>query len=400
MAKLRIDRASMAVALLLCALTACGRGGLGSTGTSIDGRDAERAIDTRLTPLLKNANPQMTVAKAVCPGRLDLSPGKTGRCTLTVDGVGVPVKVVGATDGRHGFSVSLDGNVYVGARLDQFVDALLVKTYGAKAAAHCEPPSIRTVAPGASFSCRVSGSAHLASVELRALPSGEVAVVSPSDLELAAGGWINDAVRKHKAKASVVISGTDVAAKIDDTMGAQMAANGESAHLGRARCPSQVDLTGSARAVCAVAFHGQDLHVAVWIDDDIAGFRTELRDVAINRSLVGRYAENELNGRIATKGLAAKVDVACAPGYVVVKPGDSFYCPMTVTGGKGRLQVTVEDTEGHVKWRAVDLGGSGPAVTGGGLSGLNTEAPVFPNGVRPHGRLRPLLRGGTLVQQT
>jgi hypothetical protein len=162
---------------------------------------------------------------------------------------------------------------------------------------------------------------------------------------------LSRALDAHRKGAATIMSGADVVSLIDRELKDDPRATAVAMHL---TCPPSLDLTNEKRGICTAEIAGanQPRRLWVWIDDHV-GLRVLPIDAMVDRSEIGRRAQEDLNRRLAAGGFAPDAIVHCEPGVYVAEPPATFECPTTSAGKRYRLVVTIEDPSGAVQWKAV-----------------------------------------------
>jgi hypothetical protein len=156
---------------LLFATAGCAGSASAAFGSDVDGHAVERAIDTKIMPSIRSQEPNLTIAPSVCADALDVSNGKIAHCTVSIDGVPIPIRVVynGPPDD---FKADLDGRLFPMADVERMEDRVLLKSYGVTARVSCGKPIVRLYRSGSDFRCAVTGSPKVTRLHLRATPLG------------------------------------------------------------------------------------------------------------------------------------------------------------------------------------------------------------------------------------
>lgn len=317
---------------------------------AVYGTDVQQKIDENIAPMLRSYDPSLKIAPAQCDSVIPLSHDLTGRCTLAVDGVPLDIHVTSEAPPK--FNVDFGGAYFFEmAKLEQMAQRDLYVNHAVRAVVHCGNPRVRLLQPGTTLTCTVAGSPVLKSMAIKTLANGNVLFPNPPGLK-ATSAIPDSLLTLHKQGAPVVAGGRDVEAFITQVFA--VAQNG--AHV-VAHCPGSLDLTGHRRGVCTVPIRGLQApqRLAVWIEDD-RGIMVRPIDIAIDRSKLQNLAQAGLNRRLADNGHAAKVVVHCPAGLALVTPPMTFDCPMTVSGKRYKLVVTIKDFKGTATWRGVPVG--------------------------------------------
>jgi len=150
------------------ALGACSlRVTTGHFGDDVSGSQVQQAIDYNIGAVLQSYDQRLTILPSLCASRLDVSKGKIAYCTLTVSGVSLPVRVVYSGPDPQGFKANLGGDFFEKSTIESFVEKQLHLSYGITAIAHCPGYPVQLIAPGAMFSCAVSGASRVRTVRLK-----------------------------------------------------------------------------------------------------------------------------------------------------------------------------------------------------------------------------------------
>jgi hypothetical protein len=339
----------------LVLLMACSvRLSAGVYGDDIPGATVEKSINDRILLNLRGELPQHKFSEAKCPERINLSGGKVAHCSFTIDGVSIPVRIVYEGPDPQGFKANLEGFIFPVPMVEKYADSAM-RQYNFQAVAHCGPPAIRVYPAGTNFYCAVSGVPHTTRLHIKTTTSGQLFFFRPDAVPIpAAEQWMGDALHEHKLGQATIVNGQSTAAYIDQSIEADMSAAPASGAVGKARCPARLDLSGKSRATCLVAFSGSDARFTVWIDDAV-GFRVRRADAIIDKATVERLAMADLNRRLVDNGNPPGAVVVCGRGFIVVKPPGVFYCRLAGDGLTGKLQVSVSDWRGTMRWRGVGV---------------------------------------------
>jgi hypothetical protein len=149
--------------------------------------------------------------------------------------------------------------------------------------------------------------------------------------------------RAHLAGKESVIRGSFVEAFLDQAVAGA-----------KARCPTQVDLTGSKRATCITGVNGYDVRQSVWIDD-AGDVHWQPRDAVLAMPHVKVQAEKLLNEMLREDGSSSIALVDCGSGTRVISVPARFNCELTIDGkpfmrGSDRTVVRVDVHDGSGKF--------------------------------------------------
>lgn len=337
-------------------LSACFRPGY--YGDNVNGRSVERTIDSSIIPLLRSNDPKLTIQPSRCPDRIDVSHGKTASCTLVVNDVPLPVRVIYGGPPQQ-YRVSLPGSFFETRSIERFIEAHLT-SYGVTAIARCPGPAVSVIAPGTTFTCKLDGSAGPKSIQARVGDNGLLTLTNPAglhsnQLERA----LTEVSRRHRSGARVVVAGSLLSSFIDNAISKELATYwGPRRDVGKARCPSSVNLTGTKRALCFGSVDGHDVRYAVWIDES-GSFHYQRLDAIISMALLKEETEKNLNQSLEEHGFSTVVKVDCGTGVVVVPAPSHFFCKLMLGTKPARLLVEVENYP--VRWRSNPLLDMGPS---------------------------------------
>jgi hypothetical protein len=290
---------------------------------------------------------------------LDLGAGKVAYCTISINNVPVTVGVV--YDAKTDKLSLAQASFYEFDRLEQLEKASLLSDYSISADVHCPGARYQLIPVGTILTCSVTGSPGVASLRLRAEPNGNVFTFNPSGTTSPA--WITDALKVHAAGNQTILDGAVVARWDQDALKNSMIAGGNPATTVSVTCPEKLDLSGTNHAVCTVLLSGLTMHREVFIDP-VKGLDARSMDAAIDQQKVQRMAQDDLNARLQQNGLQADAVVHCSSGLIVVTPPGVFYCDATAGGKTYKLEVSVEDAKGTVRWRAVSPDEVHPQASG------------------------------------
>ncbi len=157
--------AALPACALLAALAAC------ASGDRVPAAGVQRAIDQKIAPALRARDPSATIQPSRCPDPLELGPQMPARCTLTVDGVALPVIVEYAPPPHH-FNLRMDGTFYEPAEIADFIERSLLWNYGLRVTAHCPGKTVELLKTGTTLDCTVAGTRALSSVHISVLKRG------------------------------------------------------------------------------------------------------------------------------------------------------------------------------------------------------------------------------------
>ncbi len=142
--------AALPVCAFTAALAAC------ASGDRVPAGDVQRAIDRKIVPALRARDPNVAVEPSRCPDPLEVAPQMPARCTLTVDGVALPILVESAPPPHH-FSVRMDGTFYEPAEIATFIERSFLWNYGVTVKAHCPGTKVELLMTGTTVDCTVVG---------------------------------------------------------------------------------------------------------------------------------------------------------------------------------------------------------------------------------------------------
>ncbi len=157
-------------------------------------------------------------------------------------------------------------------------------------------------------------------------------------------------VKAHDAGARAFVSAAVIDHWLDSNMSVRKAVLASGIHVGKAKCPDPLDLTGDKRAICTVTINGQALHLAVYIDDQSVQWRqieaVVSRDL-LQKVLQGMYASETSPGGSGT------VAVRCGTGVVVVRIGGELTCQILSGPIKRTVLFDVQDSNGRGQFRTM-----------------------------------------------
>jgi hypothetical protein len=157
--------AALPVCAFVGAFAAC------ASGERVPSATVQRAIDQKIVRALRARDPNATIAPSRCPDPLELAPQQPARCTLTVDGVALPILVEYAPPPHH-FTVRTDGTFYEPAEIAGFIERSLFANYGLTVKAHCPGKKVELLMTGTFVDCTVAGTHALSSVHISVLERG------------------------------------------------------------------------------------------------------------------------------------------------------------------------------------------------------------------------------------
>ncbi len=345
----RLTTAICAAALTAgCAIPMVFNDSPGNDGDNVSGRDVEHAIDTKLAPSLKSADSNLKIAPARCAKRLNLSKGKTGYCTLPVDGVKLPVRVVYVDADPQGVRANFDGDFLETSAMDSAVAQQLKLYDGITASVRCPGPPVRVLKQGVYITCPIEGSTRITTVLLKTVGDGKVYVYPPTHLSPAISQFPGNAFAKHNQDEPVILTGPQLDAYLNRFYLPTL-------HMdrpGTVACPSTVDLSGENHVICAIHWQGNlTQHIDMFlVTDNYAVYRQE---AVIDRRHVEQAVEQELDRESVDQGDPADAKVDCGPGLKVVAVRARFNCPATAYGDSYTIIVTVLNANGLVSWYAL-----------------------------------------------
>jgi hypothetical protein len=338
--------------LLVFALNACAVR-TGFLGDDVNGADVQRTIDTRLSTILKSESPKLAIAASRCPAHIDVSNGKVAYCTLDIDDVAIPVRVVYRTGGPQSYAVDLGGFIFAIPDLERTTNLLFRVRYGFHVSTHCGSPKVRLYRPGTIFRCPIVGLPNVSTIRFRTVANGQVFTYNPPGLQSETSRWLSLLLKEYNSGAITMASGAEAAKFIDSDIKIENAVAPSLHQVGRVRCPPSIELTGRKRGICLVSADGKDLRVSVWIDRK-DGFKYRPLDEPIDMQHIAETATQDLNRRLIASGNPGDALVGCGTGIVIVHPPTKFYCALRAGGGSGRLEVEVY-AQGGLRWRGVDM---------------------------------------------
>jgi len=334
------------IALTLGGCAAHARVSVHRFGDNIDPRSVEHTIDLTIATQLRRYDPTLRFEQSRCPDHIDVSLGKTAACTLPVNDVALPVNVTYGGPPQQ-YNVNLPGSFYLKSHVEEFIAGKL-RARDVNATVVCPGASVSVLAPGASVVCSIVAPGLRETVSITAGRDGSLGYGLPTQMHTTPLDQALVAVsRAHVAGKPSVISGSFVEAFLDQAIPGA-----------KARCPSQVDLTGSRRATCITAVSGQDVRQSVWIDG--AGNVHWLPlDAVLAMPHVKVQAERLLNEMLREDGSPSIAQVDCGSGSRVIAVPANFNCALTIDGkplmqGGDRTVVRVEVPDGSGKFN-IDL---------------------------------------------
>lgn len=332
--------------LLLSALAACTVHVSTGTVGVINGRDIEKDLDSNLLTFVKSTYPSFRAQPSKCPETVDVSHGKTGRCSMTVEGVTLPiwVRFNGPPDR---FKANFDGSLYDRATDQRFIETTLMRKFGIRATAHCHEPIITTRRAGTKFNCAVAGSRAVSTVQVLANADGLFMFDPPG---LARPSFESTAISRHRANSTVLISKAHLESIIGDFVAGEGRAAGMTARLGRPTCPIYNNLTGVRHVVCTVPIQSHVVRYDVSISNKV-GFQINVLDAVLSTKQLVQLTERTLNQQRAINGDPANVSVDCGNDETIVAPvNGEFKCKVYVDGKSGHFSVLVRDSNGVVNF--------------------------------------------------
>ena len=331
-----------------CALRA------GYYGDDINGAAVERTIDANLAPLIRSYDPSLKIEPAKCAAHLDLSHGKTATCSMSVNGVALPLVVKYQGPAPQGYVVNLPGSFFERRTLERGVT--LAVALGQVSAINCPMAPVAILAAGTVLVCKAQHAGGVVPIRVRIGQNGHVdfgptGKVAETPLEHA----INVAVRKHNSGKPTQMQGSLLAQFIDISLRAEM--SHRAVAIGPTVCPSMLDLTGARRGACAISIAGRYARVAVWIDRSNNGTLHWLQiDALVELSHLSNLVTGQLNASLQQNGYTSVASVNCGSGTIVVPAPGVIICSLQLDGrpdiSNGVLQevrVDVLDGAGRVK---------------------------------------------------
>lgn len=317
---------------------------------AVDGKSVQRKIDESITPLLKVYDPSLKIGRAVCEPIIVQEKGTMGTCTLTVNGVPLDIRVVGAPAPEL-FKVDFAGRFFFTMPyVERLTEKELADTYGVSASVNCGAPRVRLLKPDEKFSCALTGIPGHTSIDLNGTSRGQIFFPKLKGLR-ERNSFADVALSLHEHGKATTVKGSDVvrfAMLSSGTTGAQQKFS--------VVCPPVLDLTGTKHGMCNVVYLGVEKpqRLDVWIDET-SGLSIRPIDAVVDRKKVERMAQDDLNRRLSDNGDKPDAAVSCDPGILVVQPPSTFDCRATADGKRYRLVVTVSDYRGNVGWKGVPI---------------------------------------------
>ncbi len=333
-----------ATSLLL--LTACLEAQSGYFGDDVKGADIQQVIDSQIAPYISSYDSKLKVDPSECPTNLDVSKGKAAYCTLPVDGIALPVKVVYSGHPPQGATANLDGSFFEVKGIESMLERDLNVAYGISAKAHCPGTVVQVLRPGTRFTCSVTGAPLVKAVHVTVLKQGYLTQDPVPGLK-PRRTLVEDVIARHKLGQPVHLSGRDLAAYLERTL--PLPPNSSRLTVG---CPQNIDLTGNRRAVCHVDVR-KDVaqRMGVWIDS--GGLHSIPIDAVIDKRRLQDFAEQSLDDALAGHGFPADAVVDCGSGYIAVAVRGQIKCNASATGKAYVMVATIKDYHGAVQLRFV-----------------------------------------------
>jgi hypothetical protein len=319
-------------------------------GVEALGTDVQKTIDTTLARLLKSADQRLIIKPSSCPQLIDVSGGKVSWCTLTVDNVALPVRVVGS---GASFKVNFVGTFYERSIIEKTVANIIKESNGLSLAAHCPGKVVELLPDYATFICGLTGSPIARSARVRAMPKGRIFVYNVPGLK-SLSRIPDNVLTLHKNRKHVSVDGKVVVAFIKSGIAANPIVSNQ---LNKTiiTCPDRLDLTGTKHGVCLARIRETDVvqRIDVWIDD-VEGFGTRPLDAVLRGDKVQALIEQDLNARLRDNGDAPDAGVTCRIGRFSAPVHSQFSCAATVAGKRYNMMITVQDYTGRLSWHGVE----------------------------------------------
>ncbi|MBV8281746.1 MAG: DUF4333 domain-containing protein [Candidatus Eremiobacteraeota bacterium] len=324
----------------------------GTFGDNLDVNEVKHTIDTKLGGYLASYDSGLKIGPSRCPDHIDVSGGKTARCTLEVDGGELPIRVVYFGPPQN-FKANFDGVFVEMNRVEKLEQEQLLNDYRISAKVHCPGSRVALLKVGATFKCAVEGSPKVSSVAVKVLnDKGMIYTYDPpgltKDEPFAAP------VAAHRQGQRSVVDGRALEHWITTSARILNSVTSTRKHNLSASCPTMVDLSGKNRAVCILSVDEYHVRQAVWIDN-VNGIRSRPLDALVDKTYVQRFAQNDINNRLTEHGLQPDAAIDCGTGVIVVTPPATFNCKMTGGGRKFRLEVVVDDASGGFRSHAIPI---------------------------------------------
>lgn len=316
---------------------------------TLSGASAEKIVFAQVVAPLRSFDSSLAISAPSCPNTLDLSNGKIGYCTLTVNGETekVPLAYLKAA---HQFGVPAS-SVYEMGRLEQTEAVALSAQDGVPATVDCGAPRLRIYLVGTVFSCKVTGDPKNAVLQLKAGPNGQIANLNA---EFRAPKWATDAIALHDAGKPTVLAGPNVEAFLTKLLQMNAAADAKQASAIAVKCPAALDVSGTKHAQCVVTYNGLTLRRDVFIDR-ATGLRSASVDAYVDLARVQESAQAGFNDYLRREGKSADGTVRCSSGAKVVTPPAKFNCAADADGQAYRVEVSVPDASGSASWEFVPV---------------------------------------------
>lgn len=390
MARHQVVSRVLALLLAVVSATGCGvRVSAGVLGDDVNGREVEQSIVTGLVPFIRSLDPSLSIGPAKCPSRIDVSNGKVGYCTLIVNGVPLRIHVLYNGDSPpQGYRANFDGSVYLRRENDDFVEKNLLSMYGLHANAHCNMPVIEVFKPNHTIVCAVSGT-RFSTVKIRTLSAQGDLYFYPPVSAKPLFPELDTAVRKHRAKQPVMLSGILLQRYVDHWVATEgFAKTSFTPMIGHATCPATANLSGNRYAICTVPFDGENVRYKLSFDDTV-GMKVNVLDAVIGRARLEQYAQQLLDQQLQADGDTPDAAVHCGSGNLIVTPAPGkFYCRISANGQSGKLLVNVQDADGAINFGGVEMDNQASPSPSASLSSSALPSPLASESPSPAHRIR------------
>lgn len=327
-------------------------------GTTIDGRGVQAEIDARIGANLKTYDARLDVAPSKCPDEVDVSGGKTVRCTIGVDGIAIPVDVTYAPPPQQ-YAAKMPGFFYERRMIESLVASTSDDELGGKHEARCTIAAYAVLPTGAKFDCAITGGPKPISI---AMTTGANGVINLGDLpghKPAPTALERKIAADHAAGKTTLVPGTLVAPMIDRVLGDVLRAMpGGPPEVGHARCPPELDLTGPKHARCVVPVSGGLMREDISIE--ASGYHMQPLDAVIDMRQLATNEQRSINATLAARSASERVTIACSGSFVVVPVPSDLYCDAHVGAQRAKLQARVLDARGQVQSRLIPVNAPTP----------------------------------------
>jgi hypothetical protein len=157
--------------------------------------------------------------------------------------------------------------------------------------------------------------------------------------------------RTHTLALAVVASLSFVACKpkidngkVEDSIKSGLKEKG--VELDSVSCPKDLPAKkGNDFACTGKSKEGDEFEVNVEQTDDNGTISWKLKEGILDTAKLGDSIE---------KKIGEKADVKCPSKLISPKPGTKFDCDVTVEGDKKKVEITIEDKEGNLKWKILE----------------------------------------------